>query len=104
MLYYIGNLESFEKIINQPLTFCLFSASWCRPCKEIKPVFTAIANENSKVNFAIIDIDNFSTLTEKYFINSIPTILVFKSGDYVKRFDSPNSFNLKQVLESYMNK
>lgn len=102
MLYYIGNLESFDKIIAQKITFCLFTAQWCKPCKLIKPVFTKIAENNSNVNFAIIDIDTFSSLQEKYFINSVPTILIFKSNVFTKKLDNLNTFNLKQLLESYM--
>ena len=104
MLYYIGNIESFHKIIKSPLTFCLFTASWCKPCQTIKPIFIKLANDTPSVNFVIIDTDSFISLSEHYFINSVPSILLFKNNTYIKKLDTINSFNLKNVLENNITK
>ena len=100
MLYYIGNSDSFEKIIKQKLVICLFTARWCRPCQLVKPSFIEIANKNSDVNFGIVDIDDFKSISEEYIIKSIPTILVFKEGKVVTRFSESNGIQLKQIVKN----
>ena len=51
MLYYIGNLESFDKLTAQPImTICMFTASWCRPCSLIKPKVIEYSETKTNVN------------------------------------------------------
>lgn len=65
-----------------------FSASWCQPCKIMKPIFEEISKEEKykQYNFIEIDIedeniiDHFditpNDLCEKYKIRNIPTLII----------------------------
>ena len=52
--------EDFEnKIKNEELSVIQFSASWCAPCKQLKPVMEKLSeNYKDRANFYITDIEN----------------------------------------------
>jgi thioredoxin 1 len=62
-----------------------FWASWCGPCKMQAPIFDAVAEENPDVVFGKINIDEEQELATKYSVMSIPTLILFKSGQPVEK-------------------
>jgi len=60
-----------------------FWANWCGPCQMLTPVIEEIEKEN-KVKVVKEDIDKDSQLAQKYNVNSIPTVLIFKNGQLQK--------------------
>ena len=64
-----------------------FWAEWCMPCKMLTPTIEALASTyNGKAKIGKVDIDSNKNVAIKYGINAIPTILIFKDGQPVKRF------------------
>ena len=76
-----------EEVIESEIPVLVdFWAEWCGPCKVIAPVLEEIAEDYAgKVKVAKVDIDNNADLTTKYNIASIPTLLLIKDGEEVKR-------------------
>merc|ERR1712066_771216 len=81
---FVKTKEDFDKIIKEKeVVFVDFTASWCPPCKMIKPIFEELAEkfkDNDKVKFVKIDVDENDTVAQEYAIRSMPTFKVFKSG------------------------
>jgi thioredoxin 1 len=64
-----------------------FWAEWCQPCKMLGPTIDALAEEYAtKAKVGKVNIDLHRQVTAKYQITSIPTVLVFKGGNVVKKF------------------
>ena len=64
-----------------------FEASWCGPCKALKPVFENVSKKfGNNVNFSYIDIDEQFEIAQKYFVRSVPTVIVEKDGVEINRF------------------
>ena len=58
-----------------------FWAEWCGPCKMIAPVLDEIAKEKGDaVKVGKVDVDQNQSLSARYNIRAIPTLLFFKDG------------------------
>ena len=63
-----------------------FWATWCGPCRMVAPVLEEIANEKAdQLTIAKIDIDANPDTAGKFRVFSIPTLILFKGGEPVKR-------------------
>lgn len=64
-----------------------FHADWCQPCHALAPTIDAIAHEFAgRARIGKVNIDENQGLARQYDISSIPTVLVFKDGQVVRRF------------------
>lgn len=80
-----NNFESEVLKSNVPV-IADFWATWCGPCRMIAPLLEDIARENEgKLKVAKINVDEEMELAMKYQIEAIPTLLIFKNGEMVKK-------------------
>lgn len=77
------NESNFDKEVmhsDQPVVVD-FWAEWCGPCKMIAPLLDEIAKEKAgAVKIAKVNVDNNQSLSFKYNIRAIPSLLFFKNG------------------------
>lgn len=77
---------SFDSEVLQSETPVLveFWATWCGPCKRMKPVVDEIAKDfEGKIKTVKVDIDAEPELASKFNVNGVPTLLLFKDGRVV---------------------
>jgi len=53
-----------------------FWATWCPPCKEMKPIIEALEKEyDGKIEIKSIDVDQNKDLADKFKVQAIPTLV-----------------------------
>lgn len=62
-----------------------FWADWCMPCRMLSPVVDEVASEKADVKVCKINVDEQPELASKFGVMSIPTLVVFKNGQAVRR-------------------
>ncbi len=63
-----------------------FWAPWCGPCRMIAPILDELASQyNGKLKVAKMNVDENSLIPTSYFIQAIPTLMVFKGGQVVDK-------------------
>jgi thioredoxin 2 len=63
-----------------------FWAPWCGPCQAMAPRFEAAAQQfEPRARFAKVNSDEEPTLSARFGIRGIPTLLVFRRGREVAR-------------------
>ena len=78
-----------------------FWAEWCAPCRMIAPAVEAIAGEYAgRAKVGKVNVDQNQSVTSRYNIRSIPTLLVFKNGEIKEQIVGATSKdNLAKLLD-----
>lgn len=76
-----------------------FNASWCGPCKKMKPIVTQMKRDGYRMRD--VNVDNNRALAQKYKIRGIPTFVFVENGAEVHRFSGGTSeSNLKKLCSA----
>ena len=78
-----------------------FWAEWCGPCRMLAPTVDAIATEREDIKVGKINVDVEQELCVKFGIDSIPTLIVLKSGEIAGKLIGYNS---KTIVEGFIDK
>ena len=68
------------------ITVKKFYAEWCGPCKVLTPVMENVQTKFQGVSFESVGIDSQFEVAQKYYVRSVPTVIVEKNGEEVQRF------------------
>lgn len=96
------NQEVLEASKTKPVLVDFF-AVWCGPCQVMMPLVDTLAQEmGDKASIGKIDTGIEATLSEKYDIMSVPTIMIFRNGAPVETLLGIQSKDgLKKLLEKH---
>lgn len=61
-------------------------ASWCGPCRMLKPMMTTIAKDYPSVQLVYMDVDKFPQVAQMLEIQHIPKTFLLYQGDLVDSF------------------
>ena len=62
-----------------------FTADWCNPCKQTKPIVEELNREQIMAKFFIIDVDSEIEMAQDFEIKSVPTFVVIKNNKEIHR-------------------
>ncbi|MFB3891293.1 MAG: thioredoxin [Phycisphaerae bacterium] len=79
-------------------------ADYCVPCKMLAPTIEELAGEYAgRVVFGKVDAESQRDIPMRYGISRIPTLLLFKGGEVVKKLIGlQNKKDIKAVIDSLL--
>ena len=99
MIDYQG--QNYQDVIGQQgLVVVQYFATWCGPCKMLKPVLEQISTEMTDAKFYRVDIDLFRNQAIEAGIRSVPTVVLYKDGQEV---DRQSGYQPKERVQAWMN-
>ena len=60
-----------------------FTASWCQPCKMVRPLIEELKAEGLEIS--IVDIDEYQQMAIQYKIKSVPTFIYLSNAIEIDR-------------------
>jgi thioredoxin 1 len=92
--------STFDEVIKNDLVLIDFWAEWCNPCKKLSPILDEISIETGLL-VGKLNVDENPEKTQEYSVSTIPTMVLFKSGQPVKTIvgAKPKHVLLKELAE-----
>ncbi len=98
-------METFKEIINgdKPVLVDFFT-TWCGPCKTMAPVIESLGKEmRGQARILKIDVDKNQAVANKFQIQAVPTLVIFKKGQVVWRNSGAmDKAALSQQIKNYI--
>lgn len=81
------------------ITVLKFYADWCGPCKALEPTWNKLQEElKNEFIFQSVDIESNPQERARFFIRSIPTIIMVKKGEEIARRSGGSFEDIKDWL------
>lgn len=81
MLIEDANVTDFETLTQQGgTTLVEFSAPWCGPCQQMKPILNKFSEKHPDINVVVVDVQKEADLAMQFRVRSVPTLVVFRNG------------------------
>jgi thioredoxin 1 len=98
-------MSKFSELLKIPEPVLVdFSAEWCGPCKQLKPILEQLKSKvGESAKIIKIDVDKNKALSEQFQIRSVPTLILFKDGKSVWRRSGVVPVNtLEGIIKQYV--
>lgn len=104
MVKLIESKEAFQEALaaaGDKLVVVDFSATWCGPCKMIKPFFHSLCDKYSNVVFLEVDVDDCQDVAADCEVKCMPTFQFYKKGQKVGEFSGANKEKLEATITEF---
>ncbi len=98
--------SSFEQVVlqsNRPVLVD-FWTEWCGPCRTLAPIVETVAKQYEGAAHVVkLNVDDNPSITQRYGIQGIPTLIVFKDGEEKERIIGATSKEaISRMIDSHV--
>jgi len=93
--------ELDQNLLSRSFIILDFSSPGCAPCQKISQALPGLLAELPGVDIAAYEVDIAAepAVASRFFVLGVPTLILFKNGQEIGRFNSlPKSAKIKQLL------
>ena len=95
------NDADFDTTIAEGVTLVDFWAPWCAPCRMQVPILEELVESvGNQAKIAKLNVDEAGGVAGRFGVQAIPTLLLFKDGNEVRRLIGVQS---KKILTDAIN-
>lgn len=105
-VFHISSIDTLNNLIdvcnkNGVYLVVKASAEWCGPCKLVKPKFEQLAKDLvEKAVFTSFDVDEQQAIAEQFEISAMPTFIVIKGHDIIKKITGTDLASIRNCVNS----
>ena len=79
--------SGFKEFVSSDIPVLVdFWASWCGPCRMVSPLIDQLAKDyDGKIKVGKVNVDDETALASQFSVISIPTVILFKNGEEIKK-------------------
>ena len=99
--FYLDDSMNFKSILSctDKILYIRFTATWCKPCKQIEPFFIDLSSKyKDTAHFISIDIDNHDNIQQEYRVIGIPLFIAIKNGKEINRYSGSSTEALQKFI------
>lgn len=82
------------------LTVLDFNATWCGPCKQLKPAFETAAQAFPQARFVSVDVDRNPATAAAFEVEAVPTVIFFLPDGTQKKYIGTDELLPYEKLDS----
>jgi thioredoxin 1 len=96
----IQDLKDYSQINNNKLIVIDFKATWCNPCKAIKPFVEYLKENYPNVEFHEVDIEDedHEDMVQSFEIKKVPTFVYYKNGTVCGQIQGTNKEKIEELI------
>jgi thioredoxin 1 len=113
----IESNEAWKQLLTENSTMiviCKFTATWCKPCKAIQPLFESLAvdavsarartsdTDPMTQKFVTVDVDVLDDVASTYKVMTLPTFVAIQDGRVVDKYSGSNDDQLRKFVNSVL--
>lgn len=103
----VTSTDQFNTAIGQGVSLIFYHASWCSKCAAQRPAVEAQTSKSmfSTVFFGQVEYEDFPDIVSQSKVNGFPTIVLFKDGKEVTRFNGQRNSeaDIAKAIEAALN-
>ena len=87
-------LDTYQNVIID------FTASWCGPCKQLKPILKRLNSEIDEVQIITVDVDKLEPIADEFHVMHMPTLIAMKNGKKRVSLENQSYTRLKKEIHT----
>lgn len=95
---YVNEQNVREFTSKHPKAMIMIGASWCMPCRVMKPKVINMEADYDSVSFAYLDIDEGQEWAKQHNVMAVPTFIIYLDGKLVRAMPTSNEMGVRELL------